>query len=145
MVLMTEAMREQLETLAREGAAQHDPSHAIVANLRSYCSDHVIDPSDSELFVIAEDAIARQMMPASNPAEHEQTGLAPRSLKDRRRREQRHGPRRMSDRRRTGLLAIVLDLQHLGGPEHRTGRDRRAGGDRRVVMRRKRVRRQDNR
>lgn len=141
MSLMTEADREKLETLARERAAQDDISQAIVVYLRSYCLEHGIGPSDSELFVIVEDAIARRMKVAGSPAEHEQGGLSPRTLVDRRKGERRQRPRRTAGRRSRGVLALMEKFQRLGRPERRSGSDRRSGGDRREELRRKHVRR----
>ena len=145
MGLMTEADREKLETIAHECAAEYDPSDAIVTNLRSYCLEHGIDATDSELFVIAEDAIARQRKLAGAPAEHAQPALPPRTPIDRRIRDRRRHPRRNAGRRRSGLVALVENFRRLGRPERRSNRDRRSGRDRREVMRRSRVRRRDER
>ena len=142
---ITVADRWKLEAVAHERAAQRDPSHAIIVSLRSYCLEHGIDATDGELFVIAEDAIAWQMKLASSPAEHDKAALVPRGLKDRRMRDRRQHLRRILGRRRTGLLALVEDVLHLGRPERRSDRDRRSGGDRREEMRRRHVRRKDER
>jgi hypothetical protein len=140
---MIQADREKLVTAAREGAAQYKSSDVLVTNLTSYCLEHGITASISELFDIAEDAIARQQKLASGPAE--QAELPPRASEDRRKREQRQHPRRIAARRRTGLVALVEDFRRLGRPEHRSSRDRRSGRDRRELMRRMHVRRQSER
>jgi hypothetical protein len=141
---MTVLEREELETIARDSAARGDPNHAIVASLRRYCLDKDIGPSDSELFVIAEGAIADQALLAKNQALRPPTTLTPRSKADRRKQERRQGKRRISPRRRSGLAARLADLKRLGQAEHRSD-ERRAGIDRRKVLRRVHVRRKDNR
>ena len=145
MAILTQFEREGLEAQALAEATQNEPTHAIVVALREYSLEHGIDVSDGELFVIAELAHAHHASPESGQAALATRDFPPRSLKDRRRRERRHGPRRSSDRRRTGLSAAVEGLRRVGQPDRRAGRDRRARRDRRQLLRRRRIRRQDER
>ena len=145
MGILTQSERERLEAHALAEATQNKPSHAIVVALREYSLEYGIDVSDGELFVIAELAHAHHASPDSGQAAPDSRDFPPRSLRDRRKRERRHGPRRSSDRRRTGLSAAVEGLRHVGQPDRRTGRDRRAARDRRQLLRRRRIRRQDER
>ena len=145
MGLMTDTDRKGLAAIALDSAEQHEPSHDIVVNLRSYCVERGIDPSEGDLFVIAENAIAWQLKYESGTALHDQLGLASRSLKDRRTRERRLGARRIAGRRRTGLSALAEEFWRIGRPQRRSGRDRRSSGESRVLLKRRQIRRRHER
>ena len=145
MGILTQVEREGLEAQALAEATQNKSSQAIVVALQEYSQAHGLVVSDGELFVIADLAQVRRASPASGQAAPGPQDFPPRSRKDRRIHERRHGPRRNSDRRRTGLSATVEALRRVGQPERRSGRDRRAARDRRQLLRRRRIRRTDER